>query len=98
MDIGDAYVLRVKVPEYERKQFKVHVAGQEIQLQGVRTSDEKVDLEPGRSVATRSYQNISERYALDAPVDGKSMVYKEEGDWVEYTIPKFGQNHRVSDA
>ena len=98
LDLGESYLLRVKVPAYERTHFKVQVAGQEIQLQGIRSSDEKVDLEPGRSVATRSYQNISERYALGAPVDGKSMVYREEGDWLEYTIPKFGPNHRISDA
>ncbi len=97
LDIGEAYVLRVKVPDYERKQFKVQVAGQEIQLTGVRTNDQKAELEPGRTVATRSYQNVTERYALDTPVDGRSMVYKEDGEWLEYTLPKFGQHHRISD-
>ncbi|MBC7396288.1 MAG: hypothetical protein H7333_02500 [Bdellovibrionales bacterium] len=97
LDQGDAYILRVKVPEYERKQFKVQVAGQEIQLTGVRTNDQKVEIEPGRTAATRSYQNVTERYALASPVDGRSMVYKEDGEWLEYTLPKFGENHRVSD-
>lgn len=97
LDIGDAYILRVKVPEYERKQFKVQVAGQEIQLKGVRTNDQKAEIEPGRTVATRSYQNVTERYALAAPVDGRSMVFKEDGDWLEYTLPKFGEHHRISD-
>ena len=97
LDIGDAYILRVKVPEYERKQFRVQVAGQEIQLKGVRTNDQKAEIEPGRTVATRSYQNVTERYALASPVDGRSMVFKEEGDWLEYTLPKFGEHHRISD-
>jgi hypothetical protein len=97
LDMGTSYMLRVKVPQYERGQFKVSVAGQEIQLHGVRTSDEKVKLEEGREVASRSYQNISERYSLDSPVDGKSMTFREAGDWVEYTIPKFGANHKLSD-
>lgn len=97
-DSGDAYTLRVRIPEYERKQFKVQVSGQEIQLQGIRSNDTKVDLEPGRSVATRSFQNVQERYALDTPVDGKLLTYKEDGEWLEYTIPKFGPNHHVADS
>jgi HSP20 family molecular chaperone IbpA len=97
LDIGNAYMLRVKVPEYERKQFKVQVASQEIQLKGVRSSDETAQLEPGREVSTRSFQNIAERYSLDAPVDGRSMTYQEKGEWLEYTIPKLGAHHRVSD-
>lgn len=97
LDIGDAYMLRVKVPEYERKQFRVQVSGQDIQLSGVRSSDETVQLEPGRSISTKSYQNISERYNLDSPVDGRSLTMKPEGDWLVYTLPKFGINHRVSD-
>jgi hypothetical protein len=94
MDMGENYLLRVKVPDYERGQFKVQIAGQELRLLGVRSSDENVELEPGRTVSTRSYQNISERYALDSPVDGRSMSFKTDGDWMEYTIPKFGPTHR----
>jgi HSP20 family molecular chaperone IbpA len=98
LDVGDAFVLRVKVPEYERKQFKVEVAGQEIQLKGVRSSDETAKLEPGRTVGTRSFQAMTERYSLSAPVDGRSMSYVEDGEWLEYTLPKFGPNHRIDDA
>lgn len=97
LDVGDSYLLRVKVPEYERKQFKVRVSGQEVQLNGVRTNDQKTELEPGRIISTRSYQNVVERYALASPVDGRSMVFKENGEWLEYTLPKFGEHHRVSD-
>jgi HSP20 family molecular chaperone IbpA len=96
-DAGDAYVLRVKVPEYERDQFKVQVSGQEIQLNGVRAHNEKAEVEPGRWLSTNSYQNVSERVPLDMPVDGRSMTVKADGDWVEYTLPKFGPNRRVSD-
>jgi HSP20 family molecular chaperone IbpA len=98
LETGDAFVLRVKVPDYERGQFRVQVSNQEIRLLGVRQSDEKVELEPGRSVATRSYQNIAEHYALSAPIDGRAMTYKEDGDWLEYTIPKFGPGHRVDES
>ena len=98
LDIGDSYVLRVKVPEYERKQFRIQLSGQELQLSGARTSDESLNLEPGRTIATKSYQNITERYKLDSPVDVRSLTQKNDGDWIEYTIPKFNATHRISDA
>ncbi len=96
-DAGDAYILRVKIPEYERGHFKLQVSGQEMRLSGVRSSDEEAVIEPGRSVATRSYQNISEHFNLDRPVDGRAVSFVENGDWLTYTIPKFTANHRVSD-
>lgn len=96
-DIGDAYVLKVKVPEYERDQFKVQVSAQELRISGVRATNEQAEVEPGRWVTTSSYQNVSEKMQLDAPVDGKSMTVVHNGDWVEYTIPKFGPNRRIND-
>jgi HSP20 family molecular chaperone IbpA len=98
LDVGDKYVLRVKVPDYERGQFRVQVAGQEIQLMGIRSNQEKTEIEPGRWIATNSHQTISERYPLDAPVDSRAMTMREEGDWLEYHLPKFGKNHRYSDV
>ena len=97
LDIGEAYVLRVKVPQYERKQFRIQLSGQELQLAGARTSDESLKLEPGRTVSTKSYQNITERYKLDTPVDARAMTQREDGDWMEYTIPKFSATHRIAD-
>lgn len=98
LDVGDEYVLRVKVPEYERGQFRVQVAGQEIQLMGVRTNQEKTEVEPGRWIATNSHQTVSERYPLDMPVDGRAMTVRPEGDWLEYHLPKFSKNHRYADV
>jgi len=97
-DDGDAYVLRVKVPPYERPQFQVHVSGQELHLTGTRSFQEKVETEPGRWVSTHSYQNVSEKVPLDVPVDGRSMTVQSDGDWVEYTIPKFSQHRRINDT
>ena len=96
-DKGDAYTLRVKVPAYERDQFKVQVNGQEIQLSGVRSNNERVEVEPGRWVSSNAYENLNERISLDFPVDAKSMTLRNQGDWVEYTIPKFGPGRRVND-
>ena len=92
------YTLRVKVPEYERHQFRVQVAGQGLQLAGVRTNNEKAEIEPGRWVTTSSHQNVTEQFALDHPIDSKQITMTTEGDWVEYTIPKFGRNHTMRDA
>ena len=95
LDIGDAYVLRVKVPEYDRKQFRVQISGQEMQLSGVRSFDETVKLDSDRSISSKSYQNVSERYRLASPVDGRALTQKEDGEWMEYHLPKFGPNHRL---
>jgi HSP20 family molecular chaperone IbpA len=89
VDQGDAYKLRVKVPEYERNQFKVQIAGQEIQLSGTRTNSEKAEVEPGRWISTSSNQNVSERFTLEEAVDPKSMSMKQDGEWLEYRIPKY---------
>jgi HSP20 family molecular chaperone IbpA len=94
-DAGDAYVLRVRVPTYERDLFKVQVSGQEIQLNGVRSFSEKSEVEPGRWISTSSQQNITERVPLDAPVDGRAMSVQSKGEWVEYTLPKFGPHRRI---
>ena len=97
-DTGEAYVLRVKVPPYERSQFRVQLSGQEMQIVGVRTNSEKAEVEPGRWVTTSSHQNVSERFKLDVPVDVRAMTMEEEGDYLVYTIPKFGAKHRMEDA
>ena len=97
LDVGDAFVLRVKVPEYERKNMKVQVSGQDLQLIGVRTSDEKAVDDAGRTISTRSHQTVSEKFSLDAPVDPKSVSVSEDGEWMQYTIPKFGPHHKVNE-
>ena len=94
----DAYHLKVKVPEYERGQFHVQVSGQEVQLVGVRSNTEKAEVEPGRWISTATHQNVSERFALDHPVDGKMITMAAEGDYLEYTLPKFGKNHTYRQA
>jgi hypothetical protein len=98
LDVGDSYVLRVKIPNYERGQFRVQVAGQEIQLMGVRTNQEKAEIEPGRWVTTHTNQTVSERYPLDSPVDGRAMTVRDDGDWLEYRLPKYSKEHRFADA
>jgi hypothetical protein len=64
----------------------------------VRTNQEKIEVEPGRWISTHSNQSVSERYPLDTPVDGRAMTMREEGEWIEYHIPKFNQTHRFADS
>lgn len=94
VDAGDAYVLRVKAPEYERSQMRVQISGQEMQLSGVRTADNTVKLEEGRTVSSKSYQNITERFKLDQAVDPRNLSRREDGEWVEYRLPKFDGHGR----
>ncbi len=89
-------MLRVKVPPYERNQFRVQVSSQEVQTVGVRTLQEKAEVEPGRWVSTSSHQNVSESFKLDAPVDVRAMVMHPDGEYLVYTLPKLGAIHAIS--
>ena len=96
-DTGDTYTLRVMVPEHERGKLRVQVTGQDLQLNGIRSNNEKAEVEPGRWISTSSYQNYSERFPLTTPVDGRSLTTRDDGDWVEFTVKKYGPNHRFGD-
>lgn len=94
-DEGDYYLLSVRLPEYERKNFRVQISGQELQFSGMRNNNVKAEVEPGHEVSTSSFQNFSERYQFDMPVDANAMQVSHDGDWMHYTIPKYGPNHRM---
>jgi HSP20 family molecular chaperone IbpA len=94
-DQGDFYQLSVRLPEYERKGFRVQISGQELQFSGMRNSNVKAEVEPGHDVSTNSFQSFSERYKFDIPVDANAMQVTHDGDWMHYTIPKYGPNHRM---
>ncbi len=90
----DAFVLRVKVPEHERKNLRVQGSGKDFQLIGVRTSEREVQ-ENGKTLSTRSHQTISEKIALNAPIDPKGILREDAADYVQFTLPKSGSG-RVS--
>ena len=94
-DEGDFYLLKVKVPEFEKRGIKVQISGQNIQVTGSRNNNANTVIEPGHEVSTNSYQSYSERFRFDVPVDSKAMEKYEEDGWVHYTIPKYGPNHRM---
>jgi HSP20 family molecular chaperone IbpA len=93
LDIGESFVLRVKVPDHERKNLRVQISGNDLQLVGQRSSDERALTPDGRTLSTRSHQTISEKFTLSSPVDSKGMQVEHQDEWVQYTIPKFGPAH-----
>lgn len=97
VDHGDFYQLKVRLPEYERKGFRVQISGQELQFSGLRNSNQNAEIFPGHEVSTNTYQSFSERYQFDTPVDANAMQMMSEGDWMYYTIPKYGPNHRMQE-
>ena len=94
-DQGEFYQLKVRLPEYERKGFRVQISGQELQFSGMRTSNQNAEPEKGHQFSTNSYQSFSERYQFDSPVDAKGMQASQDGEWLLYNIPKYGPNHRM---
>lgn len=94
-DEGDYYLLSVRLPEHERKGFRVQISGQELQFSGMRSNKASAEVEPGHDVSTHSYQSFSERYKFDTPVDANAMQVAHDGEWMHYTIPKYGPNHRM---
>jgi HSP20 family molecular chaperone IbpA len=97
VDEGDFYQLKVRLPEYERKGFRVQISGQELQFSGLRNSNQKAEVFPGHEVSTNTYQSFSERYKFDTPVDANAMQMVSDGEWMYYTIPKYGPNHRMQE-
>jgi HSP20 family molecular chaperone IbpA len=91
----DAYVLKVKVPDHERKNLRIQATGQDIQLIGIRTSDRELSAD-GRTLSSRSHQTISEKFNLSSPVDARAIQREEQGEFVQFTLPKFGPNHRMA--
>jgi HSP20 family molecular chaperone IbpA len=92
-DTGDQYKIRVHVPPHERDKFKVQIAGQELQISGTRSVNEKSEIRPGNWVSTSSYQNFTERMPLPMPVDAKTLSKVENGDYLEYSVTKYGPHH-----
>ena len=90
----DTYVLKVKVPDHERKNLRIQATGQDIQLIGIRTSDQELN-QDGRILSSRSHQTISEKFNLPTPFDARAIQREETGDFVQFTLPKFGPNHRM---
>jgi len=87
-DEGDAFVLTARIPEHEQGSVKVSIQGDQLVLSGYRRNEEKLDLAPGHSQSTASYQSFHESFPLDSAVDKNKLTKKFEGDRLTARIPK----------
>ena len=87
-DAGDAFVLTATIPEHEQDHVTVSIKGDNLVLTGSRKNEETLELAPGRSQGTASYQSYYESYPLSWPVDGKRMIKFFDGDRLTVRIPK----------
>jgi|GEM_PF-1878221 len=96
-DEGSSYRLTLKVPPHERKNLRLQASDQELEIIGVRTSDQEA-FEKGRTITTRSHQTLSEKINLDVPVDSRAITRNETEMGVEFIIPKLGPGHREAQS
>lgn len=87
-DDGDHLVLTATIPEHEQKHVSVSVKGNQLVLTGYRRSEEKLDLEPGRSQGTNAYQSFLETFPITWPVDANKMTREFDGDQLTVRVPK----------
>lgn len=87
-ETGDAYILTARIPDHEQKNISVSVRGDQITISGSRNNSEKLELGPGRSATTSSYQTFSESFPIHWPVEAKSLRREYDGEKLTVTIPK----------
>ncbi len=84
----DSYVLRARIPEHEQEHISISVRGDQLVLSGSRRNEEKIDLGPGRSQGTSTYQSFQESFPLAFPVDSRRLQRRFEGDELTVVLPK----------
>lgn len=84
----DSYVLRARIPEHEQDNISVSVRGDQLVLSGTRRNEEKIELEPGRSVGTSAFQSFQESFPLTFPVDSRRLQRRFDGDELTVVLPK----------
>lgn len=87
------YTLKLKIPPHERDKLRVQVVGQDLVVSGIRSTQEKTEVSPGHWVSTATFQNFSERFPLEYPVDASTLMTQQQGDWVEYSLLKRGPGY-----
>jgi len=84
----DGFTLTLKVPEYEQKNLRAAVKGENIVVMGQRRNEETLDLGNGTTQGTASYQSYHESIPLSWPVDPGRLTKEFKGDTVTIRIPK----------
>lgn len=87
-DEGDYYELTARIPEHEQAHVSVSIKGGQIVLSGYRRNEEKLEVGPGHSRGTNSFQSFLETFPLAWPVDAKKLSREFEGERLTVRVPK----------
>lgn len=87
-DEGDHYRLEATIPPHERDRLSVSVKGDQVVLAGYRRNEEKLELGPGRTQGSASFQSYQETFPLTWPVEARQMTRDYEGDRLIVKVPK----------
>lgn len=85
---GDRFVLTATIPIHEQDHVSVSVSGNNLIISGTRRNEEKLDLGPGRSKSSASYQTYQETFPLSWPVQRNLLTREFHGDRLIVTVPK----------
>lgn len=85
---NEAFTFRAKIPAHEQKNLSISVRGNELVITGQRKNEERLEVEPGHTVHTSSYQNYSESFPLNWPVHAKGISREFTDSEVIIKIPK----------
>jgi len=87
----DKFTLIAKIPEHEQDHVNVSVSGNNLIIKGQRRNEEKLDLGPGRTKSSASYQTYEETFPLSWPVERNLLMKEFHGDTLVVTVPKASQ-------
>lgn len=87
-DDGENYQISARIPRHEQEHISVVIKGNQLVISGYRRNEEKLEVQPGHSQSTSSYQTFQESFPLLSPVDDKQMTKRFEGDRMIVTLPK----------
>lgn len=82
------FVFKAQIPEHEQARVSVAIRGNQLVVSGQRRNEESLQLEPGRTQRTSSFQSYSESFPLDWPVNPANMTREFDGDTLIVRIPK----------
>lgn len=89
-DAPDEYILTAQIPAHERSRLSVAVRGDKLVLSGSRQNVEELEVAPGKTRSTSSYQSYSETFPISDAVIPRYLTKEFEGDTLIVRLPKKG--------
>ena len=87
-ETNEAFTFRAQIPAHEQKNLSISVRGNELVITGQRKSEEHLEVEPGHTLSTSAYQNYSESFPLNWPVQSKGISREFTDSEVIIRVPK----------